>query len=558
MGVRLGALAGALVLLCAAGSRPANSQDRGSGISRPRLVVLIAIDQFRADYLTRFQDLYRPPGTDAAPGGFRYFMSRGAWHLDCHFEHHRTVTAAGHAILGTGAQPYINGMVGNDWFDRLTGKPMYCVADPNSRVVGASAGSKETPMSAANLLTTTFADELELATGGRARTVSISIKDRATILLIGHRADTAVWMDELSGGWISSSAYCARGTLPEWVTALNARRLPEEWRKEPWKPSVKPADLARIWNPKGGPVTFEHALTGPDYNAWISSPSGNRFVFESAKQAVAAEELGRDATPDVLTLSLASNDYVGHSYGPESAEVLDISVETDRQLSDFLGFLHKSVPGGLKSVSIAISADHGVVTVPELNADSGVPAMRAVGAAIASAADQALDREIGSENWIASMANGEIYLSRSALEKFSREPRARLEGVVMQGIRDVPGVHFSIGRTAVLAGQAPANALGRRITQGVHPGRSGDVIVILEPQWLPGSAPRGRGTSHGTPFTYDTHVPMLLAGYGVRPGVYGKRTSPAQLAPSLAHVLGCARPSAADEPLLPGLTGVEP
>ena len=527
---------------------------------KPRLVVLIAIDQFRADLVTRFEDLYLPPrsgGSSGDVGGFRYLQALGAWFPDCRYQHHRTVTAAGHAILGTGAQPYLSGMVGNSWWDRASGRSIYCCDDPKARVVGAAAGSIEKPMSPANLLVTTFADELELATGGRAKTVGVAMKDRAAILMIGHRADTCIWFDEVTGGWVSSSFYCPNEELPAWVQQFNRRRLAEQLRKKPWTPLIDSAALERVWRPKAGSFPFSYSLEGRDFNNFINSPAGNEFTIETARQAVVSEGLGQDDIPDVLAINLTSNDTVGHRFGPDSAEVEDISVQTDRQLSKFFNFLAKSVPGGLGSVTIALSSDHGVVTVPEVNTASGVSALRSAPSAVAAAADRALDAAVGTADWIASSENGELYFSTAALARYPAEPRSRLENVAIEAIRAVPGVYSGYGKSAILAGSVPRTALGARLANGVHPNRSGDVVVILDPHWLPGANPVGTGTSHGSPFPYDTNVALLVAGAGIRPGTYRTHVTPAQVAPTMSFLLRVNRPSGADEPLLPGLIGTE-
>ncbi|MFN3651573.1 MAG: alkaline phosphatase family protein [Armatimonadota bacterium] len=549
------ALAGAVA--CAlAGTPTAPAWSADAAVERPRLVVVLSIDQFRADYLQRFGDLYLPPKSRDGVGGFRYLMSRGAWYPDCRFAYHRTATGPGHATLGTGAQPGLSGIVGNAWWNAQTGKSVYCVDDPNSKVVGALPGSRETPMSAANLLTTTVGDELELATGGRSKTVALSLKDRGSILLAGHRADTVLWFDEDTGAWISSSAYCPSGRLPGWVTALNDRKLPDSLRREPWVPSVDSAALRRVWPTDGKAPTFSHNLGGSSYGPFTVSPAGNDYVFQSAREAVKAEQLGQDEIPDILSLNLACNDYVGHRFGPDSAEVLDISVQTDRMLAEFLRFLNRAVPGGLSRVTFALSADHGVASVPELQAKSGVPASRAIGRDIAAAAEKALDAQIGAADWIASSENGELYFSPRALAAFPQVPRSRAQEIAAEAVLPVRGVFFAVGRQAALSGALPNTEYGRRIGRGVHPSRSGDVIVVLDPHWLPGSAATGTGTSHGNPFAYDAHVPMLLCGFGVRPGVYSKPVNPACLAPTLAYLVGTVRPSGAEEPLLPGLAGV--
>lgn len=549
-GLTLGLLTISLLGLVGSGSVAAKEE----GAARlPRLVVVVSIDQFRADYLTRFADLYLPPRTRGGVGGFRYLMERGARFPDCRYDHHRTVTAAGHAIIGSGAQPAVSGIVGNAWWNRATRKSEYCVEDSKSRVVGAMSGSAETPMSPANLTATTVGDELELATGGAARTVSISLKDRAAILMAGHRADTVVWFDESTGGWVSSSFYFPGDKLPAWVEAVNGEKIPDRLRAEPWRPRVGREALKRVWNPKGANLSFSHALTGKDYTPFATSPSGTELVLATARRAVEAEKLGQDEIPDILTLNFASNDYVGHRYGPDSPEVLDISVQTDRQLSEFLGFLEKSVPGGLKNVTFALSADHGVATVPEVSSASGVPVARAIGPAIKAAAESALDAQVGPADWIASTENGDLYFGDPALAAYPKEPRGRLETIAADAVMQVTGVQYACGKSAVHAGRVPHSRLGRQITHGTHPERSGDVTIILKPLWIPGSAAIGTGTTHGAPFAYDAHVPLLVAGFGMRSGAYLEPVQPAQLAPTLALILGVARPSAAEEPLLPGV-----
>jgi hypothetical protein len=391
-----------------------------------------------------------------------------------------------------------------------------------------------------------------MATGNQARTISVSLKDRASILMAGHRADSAIWFDDGPGGWISSSAYCRNGRLPAWVEELNRERFADQLRaKGKWEPAVDDAALSRTTQVNGS-RRFSHAFGESGYGAMATSPSGNELLFHAARKAVEAEALGADTIPDVLTLNLASNDYVGHRFGPDSPEVLDLSVQTDRQLSKFLNFLDGKVPGGIRNVTIAISSDHGVGTIPELNTAGNVPASRAVYATLLAAAKSALEASFGKEEWIASTENGDIYFSEAALTRHPEIPRERLERRVVEALRTQRGVYFSIGKSAVLAGQVPRTPLGSRITHNTHPIRTGDVIVILQPQWLAGSAPTGTGASHGTPFTYDTQVPLLISGAGVKQGIYTEPVAPSRLAPSLAFLLGVARPSGAESAILPG------
>lgn len=512
---------------------------------RPRLTVLISIDQFRPDYLTRFNDLYLDAGSSKQPGGFRYLMEQGAWYADCRYQHARTVTGAGHAVLGTGAQPGVNGIIGNAWWDRVAGKPMYCVAARTARPVPESASA----MSPENLLTTTVTDELEKSTGGQSRTVSVALKDRASILLAGRLVDTCIWFNDKSGEWVSSTSYCRDGQLPAWVRAFNTRALPTELRKTPWITGVKKEALARVWRP-GGQAGFKHELGGDTFNAFAASPAGNRYVFETAKEAVTAEQLGKDAIPDILTINLSSNDYVGHRWGPDSAEVLDISVQTDRQLSEFLRFLAREVPGGLSSVAIAISADHGVAPVPEDRPEAELPGGRIDEGALAAAIVGALQSKIAPGDWLAAIENDEVYLKEKTVAMHeAKVSRARMEEIVAAAAMDSPVIRYAVGRSAILSGTLPHTPLSRRITLNFHPRRSGDVVLIPEPGFIPGKS----GTTHGAPWPYDSHVPLLLAGPGIRPGLYTQPVAPAQVAPTLSHLSGTARPSGADDALLPGL-----
>jgi hypothetical protein len=338
------------------------------------------------------------------------------------------------------------------------------------------------------------------------------------------------------------------------VEAVNQLRLPDALRTQKWEPQVSDAALQRVWNGTGKPpARFSHSLSGTNYVPCVSGPGGNAFVFETARHAVRGEQLGRHEVPDFLAINLSTNDYAGHRFGPDSPEILDLTVQTDRELAGFFNFLNEQVPGGLASVTIALSADHGVVPVPELNARGGVPAGRANAPAVVAAAGKALASAVGPGDWIAGTENGDLYFREATAARYPQVPRERLEQIAADAARSVPGVFAAFGKSAVLSGRIPGTALGRRLANGIHPRRSGDLIVILDPQWLAGTGGPGTGTSHGSPFTEDTHVPLLLAGFGVRPGTYLDPVSPARMAPSLSLLLGVSRPSAADEPLLPGL-----
>lgn len=543
---------------------------------RPKLVVVISIDQFRADYLRRLADLYLPAEQGGKVGGFRYLMTAGSDFLDARYQHFPLYTGPGHAVILSGSHPYKNGIVGNDWWDRARKQVVYCVDDPAQKTVGAVPGgdADRHPMGPANMRTTTVGDELKLATAGRARVVTLSFKDRAAILLGGHTQDVCLWYDADGGRWVSSTAYCKDGKLPAWVDALNAEAIPDRSLGKAWTPVVGADALASHSfrttlppnaNPGGIGAAFPHTVPAQKgrtaYGAFTYTPFGNAFIFESARRAVVAEKLGQRDTPDVLAFNLATNDYVGHGFGPYSPESVDLAVQTDRQLSDFLNFLKETVPGGLKNVVVALTADHGVAPVPEDLAPRNLPGGRYQPRQIPEAVQKALAARFGEDTWISTSADGKqnggfvenfVYLSDEAISRALAGAKARSRAEIEQAAADavtalnLPGVYAVFTRSQVLNRALPDNDLGVHLANGIHPRLTGDLVVINEPEYLAG----GGGTSHGTAFAYDTHVPLVLCGFGIAPGAWADPVTPADLAPTLCTLLGIEFPSGCDGRIL--------
>ncbi len=530
---------------------------------RPRLAVVIVVDQLRADYLDRFDDLFLPPGTSGRDaGGFRYLRERGAQFPSARYKHFPLFTALGHAVVSTGGYPYKTGIVGNEWFDVATRKPMYSVADESAKVVTDDKSSTATPMSPRNLRSSTLGDELKMATGGRAKVVSLALKDRPAILLGGRLSDASIWFDDSTGNWISSDFYCKTNRLPAWVETLNARKMPASRFGQTWASSVNMASVAsHTWKPSGAPplrpiyglgAQFPHPIDGgvaaPGqnyYKAWTLTPWANQFVFDTAEQAVQSEQLGRDETPDLLAFNLATNDYVGHAFGPDSPEVMDISVATDRQLSQFFRFLDRAVPGGLANVTIALTADHGVSPIPEDLQASGFRSGRIQETAVISAAQNALSAKFGAGEWILDYVEPTLYLDNDALAKAGANPQDAQQ-IAARAIAKLDGIYDTYTRTQIETGALLRNDIGARLSLGFHPKVSGDVMVITESNYFIEPAPFKNNTTHGTVYSYDTQVPMLLAGAGIRAGTYREDVGPADIAPSLAAILGISRPSACD------------
>ncbi len=528
--------------------------------ARPRLVVVLSVDQLRADYLPRFEDLFLPARQEGKVGGFRYLMEEGAYHLDARHDHFPLYTAPGHAVLLTGALPHEHGIVDNWWYDRAWGRSRNCVEDPNHPQVGGSPGGR--PVSPASLLVTTVGDELKMATGGKGKVWALALKDRAAVLMAGHLGDGALWFDSSSGEWVTSTFYAKGAGLPGWLARWNAGKRVDADFGRAWELSVPESALARLWTPgrehvddgyRLGPE-FPHVLTGGEekpgklfYGAFRASPFANEHVLETAKHLMEVERIGQDETPDLLAISLSSNDYVGHAFGPDSPEVLDMTVRTDRQLSGLFRYLEETVPGGLSRVTIVVTGDHGVAPVVSAATAAGLPAGFYEEEAAEEAAGKALDEAFGPDDWSHGIEEGSLYLN---LETIGRKGigRSTAEEVAAKALEDVEGIYAAYTRTRILEGRLPPTDLARRIARSFHPKISGDVVIVSAPGWLPGD--HGRGTTHGSPYAYDTSVPLLLAGSGVRPGRHAGRVSTLDLAPTLAAILGVPRPSGSEGQIL--------
>jgi hypothetical protein len=407
----------------------------------------------------------------------------------------------------------------------------------------------------------TVGDELTMATGGRAKVWGLALKDRAAVLMAGHLADGVLWFDDETGAWITSRFYRKDGTLPAWVAEWNAGKKVDALFGRSWTLSVPPSALERLWtpdnryasDPSGLGKSFAHKLDGgltqPGprfYTAFKITPYANAYVLDTARELVRREGLGADTVPDVLAINLSSHDYIGHAYGPDSAEVLDVSVQTDRSLSAFFNFLAKAVPGGLASVTIVVSADHGVAPIAPAAKEAGLPAGVYSRAAAGKAAEDALDAAFGPADWSQKLIEENLYLNLATLAAKGIAAE-RAEEVAAGALRALPGIYNSYTRSQILAGRMLDNDIARRISRSFHPKVSGDVTVVLEPSWVPG---RSTGATHGVPYAYDTAVPLLLAGTGIRPGRYTQRVSTLDIAPTLSDLLGILQPSGCEGRIL--------
>jgi predicted AlkP superfamily pyrophosphatase or phosphodiesterase len=529
----------------------------------PKLVVVISVDQFAYEYLERFRAGFDPQGI------FRRVERDGAWFTNCHHRHGVTTTAPGHSVQLTGAYPETNGIVDNGWIDRATGKEVYCVADFHAKLIGQQAGDER--VSPRNLIGDTLGDRLKIVTAGRSKVFSVSLKDRAAILMAGHAADGAFWFGR-AGHWITCDTY--RTTLPPYLRSSStlgpgARFSGKTWellydRSHYQHPAQE--DSFGEGPPAGMQANFPHKLAEAGTKNFLRqlevSPFGSELTLEAARLLIADEQLGMGQSPDLLAINLASNDYVGHCFGPESLEVEDITYRTDRMLGEFADFVKEHL-GGRPWVFV-LTADHGVAPIPERVAHRNIPARRnafsldskkQVGSAHQMLEAYLRDRlEVpnGGPDLVLAVIESQVYLraDHRALkgDKFVEAQRHARDWLLSQN-----DVAAAVTREQMLSAGA-SGTLEAALRRSFHPRRSGDVLFCLEPYDVEGSTP----ATHGTPWDYDTHVPLLAISFGkaspqsrVPHGRFDRRVSPAAIAPTLAAILHVPPPGGCLEQALP-------
>jgi hypothetical protein len=512
------------VLALAGAQQPAALRaQRAATPAEIKLVLLIAVDQFRADYLARFDSEYKE--------GFRRLLTDGAVFTSAKLEHYPTVTAIGHSTMLTGAIPADSGIVGNDWYDRQSATTVTSVSDTSAQVVGGSANAG-TGASPRRLLVSTVADELKMARtrpGAESpKAIGVSLKDRAAILPAGRGADAAYWLDMTSGNFITSTYYLPQ--LPPWVAAFNQRKLADSYAGKTWTLAQgKPTE----------PHTMPDKVGGPLYTAVFGSPFGNELLLALATETLAQEKLGQRGATDLLTVSFSANDSVGHKYGPESPEVRDIAVKTDAIIGKLLAEVDKRV--GLAHTLVMFTSDHGVAPMPETMTERHMPGGRADGPALFDAIQKALDARFGAGKWLLATAGTAPYLNYALMAEKKADP-AEVRRVAAEAARAASGAHVSrvYTRDQLLRAEIADDVIGRRVLRGFNPSRSGDLEIILEPYWIRGAT----GTTHGTPYNYDAAIPLILMGPGVVPGRYAAAVALNDAAPTLSTILNIPMPSA--------------
>lgn len=487
---------------------------------KPKLILAIVVDQFRYDYIVRFRQDYT--------AGLKRLLDDGAIFDDAHHISFPTVTALGHSTFLSGATPSQSGIVGNEWFERETKTQVTSVSDPTTTLVGGIPGAPGS--SPHRLLVSTVGDEIKIS-GQKSKVIGISIKDRSAILPVGHMADAAYWFDGDSNHWTTSSYYMKE--LPKWVEAVNddgpqRRAFGATWYPVDSKPedkSVKP---------------FCTMVAGRDDLRYCgsleASPWGNELIAELAIKAIPAEQMGQHDGTDLLAVSFSSNDYVGHAVGPDAPEIKDISIRTDRLIGKLIEEAEKSAGAG--NVVVVLTADHGVSPVPEVNTDRKMPGGRLDDLRLASAMSSALSAKYGEGKWLINAVGSSPYLNLDLIAA-KKLNVAEVEETAADAARKFPHIYRVLTKTQITHGQMALDAPGTMIMNGYLASRAPDLVIIQDPFYLFGAT----GTSHGTPFNYDSHVPVIFMGNGIRSGHYYNRIAVNDIAPTLSAIAGALEPS---------------
>lgn len=533
---------------------------------RARLVLLIVVDQFRYDYLERYGDLF-------VNNGLRRLMREGASWTQANFDHTPTYTAPGHATLMTGAWPSETGIVGNDWFERSEGKRVSSVTDDTTLLLGGIKADSN-GASPRRLLASTLGDELRLATNDRSKVVGISLKSRAAILPSGRHANAAYWLNIDNGNMVSSTYYFDR--LPQWVESFNAMHMADNFFGKRWERLLPEGEYLKRVGVDAPPWediekakdtnTFPHVITGgadkPSkdfYEALDYTPFTNDILLAFTEQAIANEKLGADDDTDLLSISFSSNDYIGHRFGSYSQESMDATLRVDRTIGALLDYVDAHV--GLQNTEVVFTADHGVALIPEHAVALNLPGRRVMTTSVLNTIRAALKERFNRKkdgdttaDYIQTFKdkigfiNGNIYLNMAALKRdgidFNEAERA-----VGEAALTIPGTARYFTRTQLEAGAiSPSDDVARRVLHGFQSQRSGDVILVYQPYNILFGEPENptdarATTTHGSPYTYDTHVPLILMGRGFAAGRYEQAAAPSDIAPTLAAILRVQAPS---------------
>jgi len=537
----------------------------------PRLVLQITVDALRGDLPRRYAHML-------GDGGFRYLMDNGINYTNAHYRHANTETIVGHVSLATGTVPAAHGMVGNVWFDRELDRMTYNIEDPRYHLLSVGAdvdqkteidptqkAAKVDGRSPGAILSSTFSDELAVHYGARSKIFGVSVKDRGAVSLAGH-AGKAFWFSKSTGEFVTSNYYYEK--YPQWVTAWNARKLAQSYAGESWELTHESSaylfgdadDREYETDFPGFGRTFPHPYgeAGDKYltTRLTLGPAGDELTLDFAKTLLDNEQLGQDEVPDYLAISFSSTDYVGHIFGASSLESEENIARLDRTLADLLAYVDQKV--GLANTLIVLSADHGQPEVPGHLHELGIEDAQFFDteALDKTPAIAALKKKFGvGEELIQAYSQPYVYLNQDLIREMGLD-QAAVELAVAEELEKFDGVAAAVSSTALRTSSLPDTLLMRSILRNFHPKRSGDIYLVFEPNvFINDFDGLIVSSTHGSPWRYDTFVPVIFAGAGLQPMTVSREIAPYDIAPTLAGYLGVKPPSAAIGNPLPEVLG---
>ena len=508
--------------------------------SKPKLVIGIVVDQMRYDYLTRFNDKY-------SDGGFKRLIKDGFSLENAHYNYIPTYTAVGHTSIYTGTTPVNHGIIGNNWYDKYLKKSIYCVNDSNYKTIGNDGdGGKKSPY---RMQTTTITDQLKLAQNNQGKVIGIAIKDRSSVLPAGHAADAAYWYDGGSKGeWISSSYYMDE--LPKWVTTFNASGKADEYLSKPWETLydietytesiVDDNNFEETFKGQEKPV-FPHDIpnlrkSNKNFSILKALPAGNSFTTDFAKAAIINEELGKGKHTDFLAISYSSTDYVGHQFGVASKEIEDTYLRFDKDLEGFLNFLDEKV--GANNYSLFLTADHAAVHVPAYLNSLKIPGGLFSVKKFNTFLNEVTLKHFGSDALIENISNFQVFLNKENIEKLHLNYNEVCQKIADASI-NYEGIYKSVTANTMQANTF-TNGMLNTLQNGYNQKFSGDVLLIPNPATISYSK---KGSTHGSGYSYDTHIPVIFYGNGFKKGSSKAKYEITDIAPTLSNLLNIEFPN---------------
>ena len=528
--------------------------------NKPKLILQITVDQLRGDMPYKYLDRL-------GKGGFNYLVNQGVVYKDAHHNHANTETIVGHATLATGALPAVHGMIGNVWFDDKLQRLVYNVEDSRYPLLSADAGvnqkteldptqrtAKSSGRSPSNIQVSTFSDELMIASNGKAKVFGVSVKDRGAISMAGHMGK-AFWFSKKSGEFVTSSYYY--DNYPKWVSSWNAAKPTKKYHQKSWQLSqaqqgyVFAQQDEQAWETKlpGFGRTFPHQygdMSNGYFNTFLTlSPAGDELTLDFAKAVVNNEQLGQDDITDYLSVSFSSTDYVGHMFGPSSLEAEDNMLRLDRTIANLLKFIDKKV--GLDNTLIVLSADHGAAEAPAYLSTLGMKTdVVAPKSWDKTPGMQALKKKFGFDSaLIKSYFHPYIYLDKDLIARRKLSLK-QVQKAVAAEVEKFDGVALVITSSDIESGNTPQDYLHTLVVNNHSKNRSGDVYVVLEAhRFVADMEGLTVATTHGSPWGYDTFVPIIFAGYGLQGKTISRRVSTTDIAVTLSSILSIKPPSGA-------------